>query len=169
MKILAAGSHNQKWLPSISIGGVLRTNDPFKVQAAVHKNAPTPISMAWSRNCNSFADYLRLMPLILCNGSTASERTAGEGDSNAVPFPRPLLLLGDAKTPLRKRKLCPKKLCRLRGSPQSLGPFGVQNSLFICSFSGPDSHKSNGIISNMAEACGSRTHHSTREGPNRRL
>jgi hypothetical protein len=44
------------------------------------------------------------------------ERAAGGGDSNAVPFPRPLLLLGDAKTLLRKRKLCPKKLCHLRGS-----------------------------------------------------
>jgi hypothetical protein len=44
------------------------------------------------------------------------ERAAGDGDSNAVPFPRPLLLLGDARTLLRKRKLCPKKLCHLRGS-----------------------------------------------------
>jgi hypothetical protein len=26
------------------------------------------------------------------------ERAAGERDSNAVPFPRPLLLLGDART-----------------------------------------------------------------------
>src|SRR6202007_1528054 len=41
------------------------------------------------------------------------ERAAGDGDSNAVPFPRSLLLLGDAKTLLRKRKLCPKKLCHL--------------------------------------------------------
>jgi hypothetical protein len=39
--------------------------------------------------------------------------------SDAVPFPRPLLLLGDAGTLLRKRKLCPKKLCHLRGSPQA--------------------------------------------------
>src|SRR5882762_10299898 len=54
------------------------------------------------------------------------ERAAGDGDSNAVPFPRPLLLLGDARTLLRKRKLCPKKLCRLRGSPHLLGPTWVQ-------------------------------------------
>ena len=46
------------------------------------------------------------------------ERAAGDGDSNAVPFPRPLLLLEDARTLLQKRKLCPKNLCHLRGSPQ---------------------------------------------------
>src|SRR5882672_1401642 len=50
------------------------------------------------------------------------ERAAGDGDSNAVPFPRPLLLLGDARTLLRKRKLCPKKLCHLRGSPHRFAP-----------------------------------------------
>ena len=33
-------------------------------------------------------------------------------------FPRPLLLLEDARTLLQKRKLCPKKLCHPRGSPQ---------------------------------------------------
>src|SRR6266566_669561 len=52
------------------------------------------------------------------NNKKSSIRTAGDGDSNAVPFHRPLLLLGDARTLLRKRKLCPKKLCHLRGSPQ---------------------------------------------------
>src|SRR6266702_6513733 len=51
-------------------------------------------------------------------------------DSNAVPFPRPLLLLGDARTLLGKRKLCPKKLCHFRGSPQESGsemsPFAAE-------------------------------------------
>src|ERR1700722_4442738 len=50
-------------------------------------------------------------------------------DSNAVPFPRPLLLLGDAKPLLGKRKLCPNNLCHLRGSPQKdgnkMGTFAV--------------------------------------------
>src|SRR4029077_10032594 len=48
------------------------------------------------------------------------------GDSNAVPFPRPLLLLGDARTLLGKWKLCPKKLCQLRGHPKNYGPIMVQ-------------------------------------------
>ena len=37
---------------------------------------------------------------------------------NAVPFPRPLLLLEHARTLLQKRKLCPKNFCHERGSPQ---------------------------------------------------
>jgi hypothetical protein len=41
------------------------------------------------------------------------------GQPIVAPFPRPLSLLGDARTPLRKRKLCPKKLCQIRGSPQT--------------------------------------------------
>ncbi len=40
---------------------------------------------------------------------------------NSVFFPGSLFLLEDAQTFLRKRKLCPKKLCHLRGSPQFLG------------------------------------------------
>jgi len=43
---------------------------------------------------------------------------------STIVFPRPLLLLGGARTLLRKRKLCPKKLCHLRGSPQ-----GNENNL----------------------------------------
>jgi hypothetical protein len=38
-KVLAAGSHGRKYLPAISVGGVLRTNDPFVSQSVVHKNA----------------------------------------------------------------------------------------------------------------------------------
>ena len=38
-KVLAAGSHGRKHLPAISVGGVLRTNDPFVSQSVVHKNA----------------------------------------------------------------------------------------------------------------------------------
>jgi hypothetical protein len=48
----------------------------------------------------------------------AMSGTAGERDSNAVPFPRPLLLLGDAGTFLVKRKPCPKKLCQSRVHPR---------------------------------------------------
>jgi len=39
MKVLSANSHGRKYLPSISVGGVLRTNDPFVSQSVVHKNA----------------------------------------------------------------------------------------------------------------------------------
>jgi hypothetical protein len=38
-KLLAANSHGHRYLPAISIGGVLRTNDPFISQFAAHKNA----------------------------------------------------------------------------------------------------------------------------------
>src|SRR5262249_4508156 len=49
------------------------------------------------------------------------EGAAGDGDSDAVPFPRPLLLLEDATTLLQKRKLCPEDLCHQRGSPHQVG------------------------------------------------
>ena len=39
MKVLSANSQGRKYLPSISVGGVLRTNDPFVSQSVVHKNA----------------------------------------------------------------------------------------------------------------------------------
>jgi len=38
-KVLSANYHGHKYLPAISVGGVLRTNDPFVVQAVKHKNA----------------------------------------------------------------------------------------------------------------------------------
>jgi hypothetical protein len=38
-KVLPANFHGRKYLPGISIGGVLRTNDPFVSQSVVHKNA----------------------------------------------------------------------------------------------------------------------------------
>src|SRR5580700_837114 len=38
-KVLAANSHGRKYLPAISVGGVLRTNDPFVSQFTAHKNA----------------------------------------------------------------------------------------------------------------------------------
>jgi hypothetical protein len=38
-KVLAAKSHGRKYLPAISVGGVLRTNDPFVSQFSAHKNA----------------------------------------------------------------------------------------------------------------------------------
>ena len=51
------------------------------------------------------------------NSGKISKGLLGERDSNAVPFPRPLLLLGDARILLGKRKLCPNNLCHPRGSP----------------------------------------------------
>ena len=39
VKVLAANSHGRKYLPAISVGGVLRTNDPFVSQFTAHKNA----------------------------------------------------------------------------------------------------------------------------------
>jgi hypothetical protein len=38
-KVLSANSHGRKYLPAISMGGVLRTNDPFVSQSVAHKNA----------------------------------------------------------------------------------------------------------------------------------
>src|ERR1700722_3597970 len=38
-KVLPANYHGRKYLPAISVGGVLRTNDPFVSQNVVHKNA----------------------------------------------------------------------------------------------------------------------------------
>ena len=38
-KIIPAGAHKFKYVPAVSIGGVLRTNDPFVVQSVLHKNA----------------------------------------------------------------------------------------------------------------------------------
>lgn len=38
-KLLPSNYHGRKYLPAISLGGVLRTNDPFVVQAVEHKNA----------------------------------------------------------------------------------------------------------------------------------
>jgi hypothetical protein len=39
MKVLSAKSHGRKYLPAVSVGGVLRTNDPFVSQSVAHKNA----------------------------------------------------------------------------------------------------------------------------------
>src|SRR5580704_16512122 len=38
-KLLPSNYHGHKYLPTISLGGVLRTNDPFVVQFVEHKNA----------------------------------------------------------------------------------------------------------------------------------
>jgi Protein of unknown function (DUF3034) len=38
-KILPSNYHGHKYLPTISVGGVLRTNDPFVVQAVKQRNA----------------------------------------------------------------------------------------------------------------------------------
>ena len=38
-KIIPAGAHKFKYVPAVSIGGVLRTNDPFVAQFVEHKNA----------------------------------------------------------------------------------------------------------------------------------
>ena len=38
-KIIPAGAHKLKYIPAVSIGGVLRTNDPFVVQFVEHENA----------------------------------------------------------------------------------------------------------------------------------
>lgn len=38
-KLLPAGAHKLKYVPSVSVGGVLRTDDPFVVQSVQHQNA----------------------------------------------------------------------------------------------------------------------------------
>jgi hypothetical protein len=39
MKVLSPNAHGRKYLPAISVGGVLRINDPFVSQSVAHKNA----------------------------------------------------------------------------------------------------------------------------------
>ena len=39
VKLLPANYHSRKYLPTMSVGGVLRANDPFVVQLVEHKNA----------------------------------------------------------------------------------------------------------------------------------
>jgi hypothetical protein len=38
-QVIPAGAHKWKYVPAVSIGGVLRTNDPFVSQLVEHKNA----------------------------------------------------------------------------------------------------------------------------------
>ena len=38
-KIIPGGAHKLKYVPAVSVGGVLRTNDPFVVQSVQQKNA----------------------------------------------------------------------------------------------------------------------------------
>jgi len=38
-KLIPAGAHKLKYIPAVSVGGVLRTNDPFVVQSVQHTNA----------------------------------------------------------------------------------------------------------------------------------
>ena len=38
-KILPSNYHGHKYVPTISLGGVLRTNDPYVIQAVIHQNA----------------------------------------------------------------------------------------------------------------------------------
>src|SRR6202789_877422 len=38
-KVIPAGAHKLKYVPAVSVGGVLRTNDPFVVQSVQQKNA----------------------------------------------------------------------------------------------------------------------------------
>ena len=38
-KVIPAGAHKLKYMPAVSLGGVLRTNDPFVVQSVQHENA----------------------------------------------------------------------------------------------------------------------------------
>ena len=38
-KLIPAAGHKLKYIPAVSVGGVMRTNDPFVVQAVEHKNA----------------------------------------------------------------------------------------------------------------------------------
>ena len=42
-------------------------------------------------------------------------KAAGDGDSDAVPFPRPLLLLEDARTLIQKGKLCLQRFVPRKG------------------------------------------------------
>ena len=38
-KLIPAGAHKLRYVPAVSVGGVLRTNDPFVVQSVQHTNA----------------------------------------------------------------------------------------------------------------------------------
>src|SRR6266853_401117 len=59
----------------------------------------------------TFSSCSAQIPLVALGAISRS--SCSEGDSNAAPFHRSLVLPGDARTPSRKRKPCPKKLCHL--------------------------------------------------------
>ena len=60
-KIVPAGAHKLKYVPAVSIGGVLRTNDPFVVQFVQHENATN--GDIWRLSCSPPERSARLWAL----------------------------------------------------------------------------------------------------------
>jgi len=83
-KVLSANSHGRKYLPAISVGGLLRTNDPFVSQSVAHKNATNgDIYLVGSKLFvfgNKFAFLLR-----------RGERSPGKRDADREPWSSVLL------------------------------------------------------------------------------
>jgi hypothetical protein len=60
-KIIPAGAHKFKYVPAVSIGGVLRTNDPLVVQFVEHENATN--GDIWRLSCSPPERSARLWAL----------------------------------------------------------------------------------------------------------
>src|SRR6266436_1534608 len=95
---------------------------------------PQPLEKSLAKNARLFHSSHRpddedLSTIYYCRQRSLRTRREQVRESTAIlgkggdiaPFPRPLTLLEDARTLLRKRKLCPNNLCHLKGSPHQLG------------------------------------------------
>ena len=78
-KLLPAGAHKLKYVPSVSVGGVLRTDDPFVVQSVQHQNATNGgIFTAWQRSCLLSGRSLRSWPTLCSRYQRAKIRLRRE-------------------------------------------------------------------------------------------
>ena len=94
---------------------------------------PQPLEKSLAKDARLFHSSHRpddedLSTIYYCRQRSLRTRREQVRESTAIlgkggdiaPFPRPLTLLEDARTLLRKRKLCPNNLCHLKGSPHLL-------------------------------------------------
>src|SRR5260370_25647875 len=92
---------------------------------------PKPLEKSLAKDARLFHSSHRpddedLSTIYYCRQRSLRTRREQVRESTAIlgkggdiaPFPRPLTLLEDARTLLRKRKLCPNNFCHLKGSPQ---------------------------------------------------
>src|SRR5438046_7314249 len=96
---------------------------------------PQPLEKSLAKDARLFHSSHRpddedLSTIYYCRQRSLRTRREQVRESTAIlgkggdiaPFPRPLTLLEDARTLLRKRKLCPNNLCHLKGSPHACEP-----------------------------------------------